>query len=70
MKLNKQQIKEFKELMTRLPDILNYINSSKLVFIELNKILENIDLSDKDKIIMINNKLKEFEVGILNGFSN
>jgi len=63
----KNDVKTMKKFLNNLPVVLNYISSSQEYFRELKNILENVELNDKDKIIMINNQFKEFEAGVLNG---
>lgn len=67
MKIKNINIKEIKDLPSKLKMAENYLNESKKYFNELDKILNNIDLSDTDKVIMINNQYKEFERSVING---
>ena len=62
MKFN---IKDIKDLPRQLKMVENYLNKSKEYFNELDKILNNFDLSDTDKLIMINNQYKEFESSVM-----
>lgn len=63
--MSKINIKDIKDLPRQLKKVEDYLNKSKEYFKELDKILNNIELSDKDKLIMINNQYKEFESSVL-----
>lgn len=61
------KIKNIKDLKSHLENVNKYLEKTKIFFKELDIILNNIDLSDTDKVIMINNQYKEFERSVING---
>lgn len=56
-----KNINDLKKIKSHLEIVNKYLEETKIFFKELDKILNNIDLSDTDKVIMINNQYKELE---------